>query len=159
MYKLSLYRANVYYVCFSLSLVWVPFSAALSLDNFLNLGLRGGPLSMVGFGWTLECDRAACVACADPFIIPYCVSSSDVWSHGSASLSGVSLLDNWSLGVLILGIFFSAMGTNTEGIECILYISMRCNFYVCKIQDWYLPVDKHRRMNPGFLWLLGVCLL
>ena len=119
-YKLSVHRANVYYVCFSLSLVWVPFSAALSLGNFFILGLRGGPLSTVGFIWTLECDRAACVACADPFIIPYCLSSSDVRSHGSASSSGVSLSVNWSLGVLILGIFFSTMGTNTERIECIL---------------------------------------
>ena len=119
-YKLSPYRANVYYVCFSLSLVWVPFSAALSLGNFFILGLHGRPLSTVGFVWTLECDRAACVACADPFIVPCCLSSSDVWSHGSASSSGVLLLDNWSLGVLILGIFFSAMGTNTERIECIL---------------------------------------
>ena len=59
MYKLLLYRANAYYVCFSLSLVWVPFSAALSLGNFFILGLRGGPLYMVGFIWTLECDRAA----------------------------------------------------------------------------------------------------
>ena len=78
-YKLSLYRVNVYYVCFSLSLVWVPFSAALSLGSFFVLGLRGGPLSMVGFVWTLECDRAACVAfycsilpfffrCAEPWI-------------------------------------------------------------------------------------------
>ena len=119
-YKLSLYRVNVCYVCFSLSLVWVPFSAALSLGNFFVLGLRGGPLSTVGFVWTLECDRAACVACVDPFIVPYHLSSSDVWSRGSASLSGVSLSDNWSLGVLILGVFFSTMGTNTERIECIL---------------------------------------
>ena len=119
-YKLSLYRANFYYICFSLSLVWVPFSAALSLGNFFVLGLRGRPLSTVGLVWTLECDRAACVACADPFIIPYCLSSSDVQSRGSASSSSVSLSHNWSLGVLILGIFFSAMGTNTERIECIL---------------------------------------
>ena len=119
-YKLSLYRVNVHYVCFSLSLVWVPFSAALSLGSFFVLGLRGGPLSMVGFVWTLECDRAAYVACVDPFIIPYCLSSSDVQSRGSASSSGVSLSDNWSLSVLILGIFFSAMGTNTERIECVL---------------------------------------
>ena len=120
MYKLLLYRANVYYVCFSLSLVWVPFSVALSLGNFFILGLHGGPLSMVGFVWTLECDRAAWVACADHLIIPYCLSSSDVWSHGSASSSGVSLSDNCSLCALILGIFFSTMGTNTERIECIL---------------------------------------
>ena len=119
-YKLSLYRVNVYYVCFSLSLVWVPFSAALSLGNFFVLGLCGGPLSMVGFIWTLECGRVACVACVDPSIVPYRLSSSDVQSHGSASSSGVSLSDNWSLGVLILGVFCSAMGTNTERIECIL---------------------------------------
>ena len=98
----------------------MPFSAALSLGNFFILGLRGGPLSTVGLVWTLECDRAACVACADPLIIPYFLSSSDVRSHGSASSSGVSLLDNWSLCALILGIFFSTMGTNTERIECIL---------------------------------------
>ena len=120
MYKLSLYRASVYYVCFSLSLVWVPFSAALSQGNFFILGLRGGPLSTVGFVWTLECDRTACVVCVDPFIIPYCLSSSDVQSHGSASSSGVSLSVNWSLDMLILGIFFSTMGTNTGRIECIL---------------------------------------
>ena len=118
--KLLLYRANVYYICFSSSLVWVPFSAALSLGNFFILGLHGGPLSTLGFVWTLECDRAACVACVDPLTIPYCLSSSDVLSHGSASSSGVSLSDNWSLSVLFLGIFFSAMGTNTERIECIL---------------------------------------
>ena len=90
-HKLLLYRANIYYVCFPLSLVWVPFSAALSLGNFFILGLRGGPLSMVGFVWTPECDRAACVACVDPLNIPYCLSSSDVQSHGSASSSGVLL--------------------------------------------------------------------
>ena len=65
-----LFKANVYYVCFSLSLVCVPFSTALSLDNFFILGLCGGPLSMVRFVWTLECDRVACVACADPLNIP-----------------------------------------------------------------------------------------
>ena len=70
MYKLLLYRANVNYVCFSLSLVWVPFSAALFLGNFFILGLRGGPLSTVGFVWTLECDRATCVSCVDPLNIP-----------------------------------------------------------------------------------------
>ena len=119
-YKLLLYRVNVYYVCFSLSLIWVPFSADLSLGNIFILGLCGGPLSTVGFVWTLECDRTACVACGDPPNIPYCLSSSDVQSHGSASSSGVLLLDNCSLCALILGIFFSAIETNTERIECIL---------------------------------------
>ena len=55
---------------FSISLVWVPFSAALSLDNFFILGLRGVPLATVGFIWTLEWDRAAYVACADPLNVP-----------------------------------------------------------------------------------------
>ena len=68
--KLLVYRANVYHVCFSLSLVSVPFSAALSLGNFFILGLCGGPLSTVGLVWILECDRAACVACTNPLIIP-----------------------------------------------------------------------------------------
>ena len=54
----------------TLSLVWVAFSAALSLDSFFILGLRGGPLSTVRLVWTLECDRATCIACADPVIIP-----------------------------------------------------------------------------------------
>ena len=68
-YKLLPYTSNVYYICLSLSLVWVPFSAALSLGNVLILGLCGAPLSTVGFVWTLECDGAACVACADPLNI------------------------------------------------------------------------------------------
>ena len=57
-----LYKVNVCHVCFSLSLVWVAFSAALSLDNFFILGLCGGPLSTVGLVWALECDRATCIA-------------------------------------------------------------------------------------------------
>ena len=67
--KLLLYKVNVYHVYLSLSLVWVPFSAALSLDNFFILGLHGGPLSTVGLVWALECDRATCVACVDPLIV------------------------------------------------------------------------------------------
>ena len=65
-----LYKVNVYHICFSLSLFWMTFSAALSLGNVFILGLRGGPLSTVGLVWALECDRATCVACADPLIIP-----------------------------------------------------------------------------------------
>ena len=65
-----LFKVNVYYVCFSLSLVYVLFSTALSLDNFFILGLHGGPFSMVEFVWTLEYDRAACVACVDPLNVP-----------------------------------------------------------------------------------------
>ena len=65
-----MYKVNVYHICFSLSLVWVAFSVALSLDSFFILGLLGGPLSTVGLVWALECDRAACVAYMDPLIIP-----------------------------------------------------------------------------------------
>ena len=71
MYKNCYYTELMFYhIYFSLSLVWVPFSAALSLGNFFILGLRGGPLSTVGLVWALECDRATCVACAYPLIIP-----------------------------------------------------------------------------------------
>ena len=64
-----LYEVNVYHIGFSLSLVWVAFSAALSLKSFFILGCRGGSLSTVGLHWALVCDKAACVACADPLII------------------------------------------------------------------------------------------
>ena len=56
-----MYNINVYHICFSLCLVWVPFSTALSLDNFFILGLCGGPLSTVRLVWALECNRATCI--------------------------------------------------------------------------------------------------
>ena len=65
-----LYEGNVYHIGFSLSFVWVAFSAALSLESFFILDHCGGPLSTVGLHWALVCDKAACVACADPLIIP-----------------------------------------------------------------------------------------
>ena len=65
-----LYEVNVYHIGFSLSLVWVAFSAALSLESFFILGHCGGSLSTVGLLWALVCDKAACVARVDPLIIP-----------------------------------------------------------------------------------------
>ena len=65
-----LYKVNVYHIGFSLSLVWVAFSAALSLESFFILGHHGGPLSTVRLLWALVCNKAACVACADPLMVP-----------------------------------------------------------------------------------------
>ena len=121
---MCLYKVNVYHIGFSLSLVWVAFSAALSLDSFFILDLRGGPLSTVRLVWALVCDRAACVACVDPLIIQQTLSSSDVQSHWSTSSSGVSLSDNCSLCTLVFGTFFSAMGANTKRMKCILEIGV-----------------------------------
>ena len=64
-----LYEGNFYHIGFSLSFIWVAFSAALSLESFFILGHRGGPLSTVGLHWALVCDKAACLACADPPIV------------------------------------------------------------------------------------------
>ena len=119
-----LYKVNVYHISFSLSLVWVAFSATLSLDSFFILGLCGGSVSTVRLVWALVCNRATCIACADPLIVLQILSSSYVRSHGSASSSGVSLSDNCSLCTLVFGTFSSAMGANTKRIKCILEISV-----------------------------------
>ena len=67
---MSLNKVTVYHIGFSLSFVWVAFSAARSLESFFILGYLSGPLSTVRLLYALVCDNAACVACADPFIIP-----------------------------------------------------------------------------------------
>ena len=67
-----------YHSGFSLSLVWVTLSAACSLESFFILGCFGGPLSTVGLHCAVECDSTAHVAFADPYIVPYTHSSSDV---------------------------------------------------------------------------------
>ena len=72
---MSLSKATIYHSGFSLSLVCVCLLAAFSLESFFILGHFGGPLSTVGLLCTLVCDNAACVACADPFIVPYILSS------------------------------------------------------------------------------------
>ena len=59
-----------YHSGFSLSLVWVAFLAAYSLESFFILGCF-----TVGSHCAVECDNAACVDCADPFIVPYTHSS------------------------------------------------------------------------------------
>ena len=68
-YKMLLYEGNVYHIGLSLSLVWVAFSAALSLESFFILGHCGGSLSTVGLHWALVCDKSVCVACVDPLIV------------------------------------------------------------------------------------------
>ena len=72
---MSLSKVTIYHSGFSLSLVCVCLLAACSLESFFILGHSGGPLSTVGLLCTLVCDNAACVACADPFIVPYTLSS------------------------------------------------------------------------------------
>ena len=67
---MSLNKFTVYHIGFSLSFVWVAFSAALSLESFFILGHCDGPLSTVILLCALVCDNSACVACADPLIIP-----------------------------------------------------------------------------------------
>ena len=47
-YKMSLNKFNVYHIGFSLSFIWLAFSAALFFESFFILGWRGGPLSTVG---------------------------------------------------------------------------------------------------------------
>ena len=72
---MSLGKVTIYHSGFSLSLVCVFLSAGHSLEGFLLLGLFDGPLSTIGLLCALVFDNAACVACADPFIVPYTLSS------------------------------------------------------------------------------------
>ena len=82
-----------YHSGFSLSLVWVAFLAARSLESFFILGCFGGPLSTIGLHCVVECGNAACVACVDPFIVSYTHSSSDVRRCGLTLSSEDSLSD------------------------------------------------------------------
>ena len=68
-------KVTNYHSGFSLSFVCICLSAASSLESFFILGCFGGPLSTTGLHCTLVCDNAACVACVDPFIVPYTLSS------------------------------------------------------------------------------------
>ena len=72
---MSLSKVTIYHSGLSLSLVYMYLSAACSLESFFILGHFGGPLSTVGLLCTLVCYNSACVACADPFIVPYILSS------------------------------------------------------------------------------------
>ena len=82
---MSLSKVTIYHSGFSLSLVCVCLSAACSLESFFILGCFGGPLSTIWLVCALVCDNAACVACADPFIVSYTLSSSDVHKCGFTS--------------------------------------------------------------------------
>ena len=72
---MSLGKVTIYHSDFSLSLVCIFLSAGCSLEGFLLLSHFDGPLSTTGLLCTLVCDNAACVACADPFIVLYTLSS------------------------------------------------------------------------------------
>ena len=72
---MSLSKVTSYHSGFSLSLVCICLLAACSLESFFILGIFGGHLSTVGLLYALVCDNTACVACADPFIVLYILSS------------------------------------------------------------------------------------
>ena len=72
---MSLNKVTSYHSGFFLSLVCMCLPAASSLESFFILGSFGGPLSTIGLHCALMCDNAACVACVDPFIVPYILSS------------------------------------------------------------------------------------
>ena len=72
---MSLNKVTMYHSGFSLSLVCIALLAACSLESFFILGCFGGSLSTIGLHCAVVCDSAACVACADPFIVPYTLSS------------------------------------------------------------------------------------
>ena len=90
---MSLSTVTSYHSGFSLSLVCVCLLAPCSLESFFILGCFGGPLSTVGLLCALVCDNATCVASADPFIVPYILSSSDVHKYGLISSSEDLLSD------------------------------------------------------------------
>ena len=71
----------------------VVLSDACSLESFFIFGCFGSPLSTVGLHCMVECDNATCVACADPFIVPYTPSSCNVRRCGFTLSSEDSLSD------------------------------------------------------------------
>ena len=92
---MRVYKVTIsqYHSGFALSLVWVALLAACSLESVFILGCFSGPLSTIGLHCVVECDNAAHVACADPFIVPYTHSSSDVRRCGLTSSSKDLLSD------------------------------------------------------------------
>ena len=72
---MSLNKVTMYHSGFSFSLVCIALSAACSLESFFILGCFSGPLSTIGLHYVVVWDNAACVARADPFIVPYTLSS------------------------------------------------------------------------------------
>ena len=69
-----------------------------SVEGFLVLTFHhGGPLSTIGLACKLEWLNAMQVAIADPGIVLYCLSSIEVLSLGSISLSSESLSDKYLL--------------------------------------------------------------
>ena len=69
-----------------------------SVEGFLILTFcHGGPFSTVGFTCSLEWLNAIQVAIADPGIVLYCLSSTEVLSLGFISLSSESLSDKYLL--------------------------------------------------------------
>ena len=72
---MSLNRVTIYHSGLSFSLVCVALSYACSLESFPILGCFGSPLSTIGLYCMVVWDNVVCAACADPFIVPYTLSS------------------------------------------------------------------------------------
>ena len=77
---------NVHY--FPLCSASLQLSLVLLVEGFFTLTLRhGGPHSTVGLACALEWASATWVAVADPGMVLYCLSSTDVLNLGLTSVS------------------------------------------------------------------------
>ena len=68
----------MYHCDLSFSFVCVDLSEACPLESFLIFGCFAGPLSTVGLHCAIVCANATCVACADPLMVIYSLSSGEV---------------------------------------------------------------------------------
>ena len=68
-------KVDIYHSGLSFSLVCTFLSDACPLESFLIFGCFGSPLSTIGFHCAVVWDNTTCVTCADPFIVPYTLSS------------------------------------------------------------------------------------
>ena len=91
--KMLLNKVTIYHSGLSFSFVCMVLSDTCSLESFFIFGCFSGPLSTIGLHCTVECDNTTCVACMDPFIVPYTLSSCDVRRCGFTSSSEDSLSD------------------------------------------------------------------
>ena len=122
---MSISNVTIYHSGFSLSLVWVGFSIARSLESFFVWGCLGGPLSTVGLLCILVCDNTACVACADPFIVPYTLSSLGVCRYGLLLCLESHCLKNNHYALLSSYFLFRHVSTNKEIEMCPVNLPVR----------------------------------
>ena len=82
-YKIKL----IYHSGLSFSFVCVNLSDVCSLESFLIFGCFASPLSTVGLHCAIVCVNATCIACVDPLMVSYSLSSGDVCNCGLVSSS------------------------------------------------------------------------